>query len=438
LRRSQRTIKNPVTLTGVGLHTGERATLNLLPAEADFGVEFARTDLSDKPRVRAIPDHIAQRQRRTTLEFGSAEVHTVEHLLAALSGLGIDNLRVEIDGPEIPGLDGSSQPFVDAIRDAGIQDLKPPRRVLKLDAPISIQNGDTTLIALPTASDGLTIEYTLDYRNNGGAGVGPQYLSIEFSEETFTEKIAPARTFCLNTEVEQLRAAGLGKGANYQNTLVIDGGQVVENQLRFEDEFVRHKILDLIGDLFLLGADLHAHVCALRTGHHDNVELVRKLARLIHDREMKGLIQRDTGLEIEEIMRILPHRYPFLLIDRVIEIEGHRRAVGVKNVSINEAFFQGHFPGQPIMPGVLQIEAMAQLAGVLLLRKLENTEKTAVLLSIDRVKLRKAVVPGDQLRLEAETLRLKARTGYALTRAKVNDRLVAEARMKFMLLDPGE
>ena len=358
-------------------------------------------------------------------------------LFAALSGLGIDNLRIEIDGPEVPGVDGSSLPFVEQITRAGVQELKAARREFRLDEPITIQNGDATLFALPTESDGLTIEYTLDYRSGGnGASLPLQRMSIEFSEEGFREQIAPARTFCLESESEQLRAAGLGKGATYENTLVIADGKVIDNELRFQDEFVRHKILDLIGDLFLVGIDLHARLYATRTGHHDNMELVRRITAKLQEKETKGLIQKDSGLDINEICRILPHRYPFLLIDRVIEIDGHRRAVGLKNVTFNEAFFQGHWPGEPIMPGVLQIEAMAQLAGVLLLRKLENTEKTAVLLSIDRVKLRKAVVPGDQLRIEAETLKLKSRTGYVLTRAKVNDRLVSEARMKFMLVDP--
>lgn len=411
--------------------------MTLLPAEADAGVSFVRVDVPHKPRIRASADHIGQRQRRTALEFGGAEVHTVEHLFAALSGLGIDNLTIEIDAPEVPGMDGSSMPFVESLQRAGIQDLKASRREFRLEEPIAIENGESTLFALPNDGNELTIEYTLDYRDNGSTELPLQRLSVSISEENFREKIAPARTFCLASEAEQLRAAGLGLGANYQNTLVISEGRVLENELRFQDEFVRHKILDLVGDLFLLGRDLKARVFATRTGHRDNMELVRRLTEKLHDREVKGIAQNDTGLDINEICRILPHRYPFLLIDRVIEIDGHSRAVGVKNVTINEPFFQGHWPGEPIMPGVLQIEAMAQLAGVLLLRKLENTEKTAVLLSIDRVKLRKAVTPGDQIRLEAETLKLKSKTGYVLTRAKVNERLVSEARMKFMLVDPG-
>jgi UDP-3-O-[3-hydroxymyristoyl] N-acetylglucosamine deacetylase/3-hydroxyacyl-[acyl-carrier-protein] dehydratase len=235
--------------------------------------------------------------------------------------------------------------------------------------------------------------------------------------------------------VEALRSRGLGLGADHNNTLVIDNGTVVGNALRFQNEFVRHKILDLLGDLFLLGADLDARIVATKTGHHANRELVRRLMDDMQARETRGQIARDTGMEIKEILNLLPHRYPFLLIDRVIELEGYRRAVGIKNVSINEPFFQGHWPGQPIMPGVLIIEAMAQLAGVLLLRRLENTGKLAVLWSIDKVKLRKSVVPGDQLRIEIEALKVRDKMGQVAAKGKVNQRLVAEAVLTFTLVD---
>ncbi len=422
-------------LSGVGLHTGEPATLTFRPAEPNSGVEFVRTDVIEKTHIPVGIDSLGERARRTTLEKDGVEVQTVEHLLAALSGLGVDNLLIETTGPEIPGLDGSSKPFVDLLRSAGIVDLRLPRRAFVVDSPIVVANGDSMLVAAPPTSDALTIDYTLDYRSKY---VPTQVLNITFSEEEFLEQIAPARTFCLHSEVQSLREQGLGKGANHENTLVIGPNGVIDNRLRFEDEFVRHKVLDLIGDLYLVNADIRAHITAIRTGHRDNVELARRITTVMREHENRGIVQRDTGLDIREIMRILPHRYPFLLIDRVIEIEGYRRAVGIKNVTINEAFFQGHWPDQPVMPGVLQIEAMAQLAGVLLLRKLENTGKTAVLLSIDRVKMRKSVVPGDQLRLEVEALKVKARTGYVHSRAMVNDKLVAESRMKFMLVDSDQ
>ncbi len=433
VRRAQRTIRVPVEFEGVGLHTGERAKVVLKPAESDFGVEFVRVDLPESPRISVNADNAAYMARRTAVEKDGAEVQTIEHLMATLHGLGIDNVSIEIDGREVPGLDGSSKPIVDLIRAAGIVEQKAVRKTFTVDEPISVIENGSSLVALPAAEgEGLTIEYTLDYPNSG---VGSQYRRLSVDEHTFERELAPARTFCLESEVEALRGIGLGKGANHSNTLVFGMNGVVENELRFADEPVRHKILDLVGDLFLARAELRAHIVATKTGHNLNVKLAQKISSAMRSKENRGVLQRDTGLEIREIMRILPHRYPFLLIDRVIEIEGYRRAVGVKNVSINEPFFQGHWPDQPVMPGVLQIEAMAQLAGVLLLRKLENTGKLAVLLSIDHVKLRKAVIPGDQLRLEAETVRVKARTAKIHARALVNDKLVAEAVMKFMLAD---
>lgn len=433
MRRAQRTIRTPVEFEGAGLHTGESAKVVLKPADPDYGVEFVRVDLPESPHISVTADNASHMARRTAVEKDGAEVQTIEHLMATLHGLGIDNLSIEISGREVPGLDGSSKPIVDLIRAAGIVDQKSPKKSFTIDEPISVVENGSSLVALP-APDGerLTIEYTLDYP---GSRVGSQYRRLAVDEATFEREIAPARTFCLESEVEALRSSGLGKGANHSNTLVFGEAGVVGNELRFADEPVRHKILDLVGDLYLCRAELRAHIVATKTGHHLNVKLAQKIASAMRSRENRGLIQRDTGLDIKEIMRILPHRYPFLLIDRVIEIEGYRRAVGIKNVSINEPFFQGHWPDQPVMPGVLQIEAMAQLAGVLLLRKLENTGKLAVLLSIDHVKLRKAVVPGDQLRLEAESVRVKARTAKVHARAMVNDKLVAEAVMKFMLAD---
>ncbi len=422
-------------LSGVGLHTGKEVQMTIRPAEPDTGLDFVRIDLPESPRVPVSVYHVANQPRQTALSVDAVEVNTVEHLLAALSGLEIDNVRVEMNGPEVPGCDGSSKVFVDAILEAGLVEQKSPRRSFTLAESICLSDDNGgTLVAMPPSNgrSGLEIEYTLDY---GSPLLPVQHHSFKPSTDSFIDEIAPARTFCLESESKAILKAGLGKGATYSNTLVVGEEGVIENELRFQNEFVRHKILDLIGDLYLLRVDLNARVVASRTGHRLNARLAKQIHKLMQEQENRGLIQRDTGLDIREIMRILPHRYPFLLIDRVIEIEGYRRAVGIKNVSINEPFFQGHWPDQPIMPGVLQIEAMAQLAGVLLLRKLENTGKLAVLLSIDRVKLRKAVVPGDQLRLEAEALKVKARAGKVKTKVIVNGDVVTEAIMKFMLAD---
>jgi UDP-3-O-[3-hydroxymyristoyl] N-acetylglucosamine deacetylase/3-hydroxyacyl-[acyl-carrier-protein] dehydratase len=307
------------------------------------------------------------------------------------------------------------------------------RKDFALDVPLFVTEGETSIVALP-AQDGLTIQYHLEYRAPHQV---LQSVSFKLDEQVFADQIAPARTFVLAQEVESLRAAGLGKGANYQNTLVVGPDGPVENSLRFPDEFARHKVLDLVGDLFLVGADLSATIIATRTGHTANMRLVKNLTEVMNAREDSGHIVRESGFDIRAILKLLPHRYPFLLVDRVIELEGFRRAVGIKNVTINEPFFQGHWPGQPIMPGVLQLEAMAQLAGVLLLRKLENTGKLAVLWSIDKVKLRGAVIPGDQLRIEVETQRMKSNLGQVNARCKVQGKLVAEAQLTFTMVDAG-
>jgi UDP-3-O-[3-hydroxymyristoyl] N-acetylglucosamine deacetylase/3-hydroxyacyl-[acyl-carrier-protein] dehydratase len=286
-------------------------------------------------------------------------------------------------------------------------------------------------VALPNEG-GLTVSYSLNYPDTR---IGQQHFTLEMTDESYTKLISPARTFCLQSEAEAFLQQGLGKGANYQNTVVWGPDGPIENTLLFPDEAVRHKILDLMGDLATLGAGLRAHVVALKSGHNTNLRLVKKISAAFSEDSRFPEKIGNTLLDAREISKILPHRYPFLLIDKVIELDGYRRAVGIKNVSCNEPFFQGHFPGQPIMPGVLQIEAMAQLAGILLMRKSDNQAKVAVLLSLDGVKLRKSVVPGDQLRIEVETIKVKARTGEVFARATVDGQLVTEATMKFMLMD---
>ena len=304
-----------------------------------------------------------------------------------------------------------------------------------------MRDGSASIVALPGTGK-LTIEYHLDYPahsvSNGQSGTMPgakQIVAFEMSPENFARDIAPARTFVFQHEVEALQAAGLGKGANSQNTLVVGPDGPQENSLRWEDELARHKILDLIGDIANVGVDLDAHIIATRSGHGLNMSLVQRILEEREREQEQGEAPTDTGLDIRDILKLLPHRYPFLLIDRVIELDGFQKAVAIKNVTINEPFFQGHWPEQPIMPGVLQLEAMAQLAGVLLLRKLENTGKLAVLWSIDKVKLRGAVVPGDQLRIEVETIRARPQVGHVRARCKVAGKLVAEAELKFTLVD---
>jgi len=432
--RPQRTVRGAGEVRGVGLHSGEETTLRVKPATAGTGVVFVRTDLPGAPRLRADADHLGVRQRRTALVGpGDAEVHTVEHFLACCYGLGIDNLIVELDGGECPGMDGSAQAFVELFDEVGNVEQDALRDEIVLGAPITVAAGEhAALVALPGA-EGLTLSYTLEYDN---PVMGRQHYSLRLDPDAFRAELAPARTFCLASEADALRAAGLGKGATYQNTLVVGDAGVIENTPRWPDEFARHKMLDLLGDLFLAGADVQGHVHAYRTGHQANLQLVRALLGRGAAAGAAPVARPPAPVMTHnQIRRVLPHRYPFLLVDRVLEVDGFRRAVGLKNVTMNEPFFNGHYPDEPIMPGVLIVEAMAQLAGLLLLRKLELTGKVPVLLSIDRVKFRRAVLPGDQLILEAETLRLSGARGRVRCRSTVAGNLVAESRLNFALTE---
>lgn len=438
MARNQRTIRRTGEVRGVGLHEGVEAVMRVRPAPEDHGVVFVRTDLASRPRIPVSTANLTERDRRTALVGQEdAEVHTVEHFLSCCTALGIDNLEVEISGPECPGMDGSARAFCEMLTEAEPVEQDAKRPSLRVPAPLALPlDGAGSLVALPS-DEGLTVTYSLDY---GDAFPGAQSHTLRVTPESFREQIAGARTFCLESEAEFLRSQGLGKGANHDNTLVIGKDGVLENELRWQDEFARHKLLDVLGDLFLLGADLQAHVIAHRTGHAANLALVKAL----HEQEAGRARPEEhaeedaprTGLSHAQIRRILPHRYPFLLVDRVIELEGFRRAVGIKNVSVNEPFFEGHYPDEPIMPGVLILEAMAQLGGLLLLRKLELSGKVPVLLSIDKVKFRRAVVPGDQIRLEAFTLRLSGGRGRVRCRASVDGQLVSECRLNFALTEP--
>lgn len=430
---AQQTIDSQAEVRGRGLFTGEDVVVRFKPAAPDSGITFVRLDGPATARIKAHVSNVTKRARRTALRNGTLAVETVEHCLAALHGMGIDNVDVEMQGGELPGGDGSSLFFVDAIRSAGIKAQESPRRPIRISDTIRVSEGDAELIAVPTESDALDILYDLDYGPE--SSIPRQFLAVRVTNDSFCKEIAPARTFLLEEEARQFQAAGLGKHLTYADVVVIGPQGVIGNQFRFPDECVRHKILDLIGDIYLAGRPLYGKIIATRSGHSLNHELVRKLLEAVERKSRNERIGSKVAIDSTQLHRILPHRFPFLLIDRVLEIHGDRRAVGIKNVSINEPFFQGHFPAQPIMPGVLIIEAMAQLAGILLSQKLEHAGKIAVLLSMDHVKFRRQVVPGDRLVLEVETLRVKARTGHVRAEATVEGSLVAQAEIKFMLVD---
>jgi len=437
----QRTIKKEIELEGVGLHTGEKVKIRLFPSSPDSGINFIRTDLPNAPAVKANIANVmepSRRLRRTSLGCDGIEVHTIEHLMSALCGLMIDNLRVEISGSEIPGLDGSALPFVELIHRAGIEEQQAPKKSFQVKDPIWLEENDAVLAILPASE--LRVSYTLSYDH---PLLKSQYVSVVVTPETFETQIAPTRTFCLEREAEELRKQGLGKGANWENTLVVGKDGVIKNKLRFDDEFARHKVSDLLGDLYLLGIPIKGHVIAVKSGHSLNIRLLQRI-RQQQERMRAGAIESrgpgivGTPLDVNDIKKILPHRYPFLLVDRVIELEDDKRAVGTKNVTINEFFFPGHFPDRPIMPGVLIMEALAQVAGIMMLNKRENLGKYAFFMSMDKVKFRKAVVPGDQLVLEAEVMKLRSKTVQVKALATVDGKVVAEGELMFALVGGEE
>ena len=418
----QKTIASQVSLSGVGIHTGNKVNITFKPAQVSSGIAFIRTDIPGTPRIQAnVQSFLATKfSRRSSIGNNDVEVQTIEHLMAALSSLGIDNIDVEIDNNELPGLDGSAIKFVEALEKAGIVEQEQEKYIHIIKEPICIEDGASSITIVPSKE--FKISYTLNYDH---PLLGAQFLEVCVNAQSFKTEIAPARTFCLESEASELQNQGLGLGANYDNTLVVGKTGVIKNKLRFNDEFVRHKILDLIGDLCLAGCSIRGHVIALKSGHSLNLKIAQKICE--QKLKVQGAEAMEDVLDVNGIMKVIPHREPFLFVDRITHLEKGKRAVGIKNVTINDYFFKGHFPGRPVMPGVIIVEAMAQVGGVMMLSSEENKGKLAFFLSIDNVKFRKPVVPGDQLVLEVEAIKVKSKTGQVRGRALVAGKVVAEA-----------
>ena len=460
----QRTIKKSATLSGVGLHTGGQVTITFKPAPINYGITFIRADLENCPEIPADIDHVVDLLRGTTLGIGNVKVHTVEHVLASLAGLQIDNMKIELSNSEPPAGDGSAWPYVQALLEAGIAEQDAHKNYLEIVHPIAYTEKERGVDIVVVPSDRMRITFLVDYRN---PALGTQYTSLVDLDEEFVEEFSKARTFCFLTEVESLLKAGLIKGGDANSAIVILDEELTEEKinrlkvafkngqpifagktgilndtpLRYYNEPVRHKALDLLGDLLLIGVPLKAHILAARSGHAANVALARKI-RSIYQKQMisnkfqTGKPSGDYLLDINAILKIMPHRYPFLMIDRVLDIENGQKIIAVKNVTMNEPYFQGHFPGKPVMPGVMIIEAMAQAGGILLLNSNESLDsKLAYFMGIDEVKFRKPVVPGDQIRMEIEILNLKRSVIKMSGKSFVDNKLVAEGIFTAVVVD---
>lgn len=439
---NQRTIERTVSYSGTGLHTGNETTVTFKPAPPGSGVVFFRSDLPGMPSIKADIDNVVDVSRGTTLGTNGIKILTVEHLLAAVAGLEIDNLYVDIDANEPPVGDGSAQPFVEVLLEAGVVEQDAEREIYVVDEPLILRNGDVTLTVVP--DDAFRISFTISFDHKA---IGTQYGSFKISQDSFPEEVGGARTFCLLHEVELLQEQGLIKGGSLDNAVVVGDEGILNENLRCPDEFVRHKVLDLLGDLFLLGCPIRGHVVAIKSGHAANVAMTKKIRDRMREEARssdQGVGSRtpitvfdDTSLNIEQIKRVLPHRYPFLLIDKVLSLVPGKTAVAIKNITVNEPYFEGHWPDYPVVPGVLLVEMMAQLAGLMLVQS-SAPDHRAFFLGIDKARFRIPVRPGDQLQVEVEAVRFRTRTGKVRGRIFVGKTLVADADLLFSLMVPKD
>lgn len=441
---NQQTLNRAASFSGIGLHNGNRVGMTILPAPAGSGVRFRRVDLEGKPEIEARVENVSETNRSVTLARGNVKIHTVEHVLAALAGLGIDNAIVELDANEPPIADGSSREFCKIIQAAGIVPQAEKRETFTPSEPIEMQSGETLMTLFP--GDGFKITCTSADKK----GRFTQFYSTEITPKTWEKELAHARTFCFYEEIEHLIKNNLIKGGSLENAIVIrDDAVLTTEPMRYPEEFVRHKMLDIVGDLSLLGKPVRGHLIAVKPSHAANCEFVRQIAAQMN-RPLRAaqtfappprtiaapepVVSENGAMSLEEVIKYIPHRPPFLMVDRILKVDGDK-ITGLKNVTINEPYFQGHFPGHPIMPGVLQLEAMAQVAGILLLKQIEAVNQVAYFMSAENVKWRRPVVPGDTLIIEVELTKTRGKVGKANGVCKVGGETVSEAAVTFMLRD---
>jgi UDP-3-O-[3-hydroxymyristoyl] N-acetylglucosamine deacetylase/3-hydroxyacyl-[acyl-carrier-protein] dehydratase len=462
----QATVAGEVRVEGIGLHTGTSSEVIFRPAPINTGIIFRRVDIDGAQEIPALIEYVQDLSRGTTIGIGDVKVHTVEHVLAALAGLRIDNVYVDIHGIEPPVCDGSSLEFVKAIQSVGLEEQDSPKDYIVIEETIgydAFKGEGVELVAIP--SDDFRITFMIDYQN---PTIGTQYTAM-YSIDEFEKEYAPARTFCFLSEVEMLMEAGLAKGGTPENSLVVidkewneeevdylkslynkewevtkgENGLLNGTRLRFPNEFARHKTLDLIGDLTLLGHPIKGHVMAARSGHRANIELVRMIRSYWEKTRIKMKYQdkKTDGylLDVNAIKKIMPHRYPFLLVDRIIDLIPGKKVVGIKNVTANEPFFLGHFPERPIVPGVLLIEAMAQVGGILMLdAEVRTDDKLIFFTGINKAKFRKPVEPGDQIRFELEIIKRRQSLCLMAGKGYVMNDLVVEAELSAVVMNKGD
>lgn len=424
----QRTLKSSIKLKGVGLHTGKHAEMEFSPAPANSGVIFERSDLPNAPKIKACLENVISTVRGTVLGENGAVVNTVEHVLSAMRAMGIDNVKISLTEEEPPVMDGSALEYIKAIQAAGVEEQDAERKTISVKDRIYLEEKGKKMLYLP--SDKFEVTFTLAYSDNI---LKPQVIHVEITEEEYVKRIGIARTFGFEHEFEMLKANNLARGGSLENAIVINNDGTVRNEggLRDENELILHKILDLIGDFSLLGCPIKGHIIAEKTGHAFNTMFAKKLKEKF---DQAANMNESGMMYIEEIKNYLPHRYPFLLVDRIVSVVPDESIVGYKNFTANELFFTGHFPEKPVVPGVILIEAMAQVAGLLFLPKEENKSKIPLLCGVDRLRFKRQVVPGDRVDFTVKVMKIRGNTGKLYGEGRVDGELAMSGELIFQLI----